>query len=47
VPTVYPTLARGSRGDNVKLLQEKLIELGYLNDTADGIYGAKTQTAAA
>ena len=31
--------------DAVKALQERLIELGWLNDTADGKFGAKTQTA--
>ena len=45
IPTVYPTMQRGSRGENVRLLQQKLVELGYLNDTADGVFGAKTQTA--
>ena len=44
-PTTYATMQKGSRGDDVKLLQEKLIELGYLNDTADGVYGTKTQNA--
>ncbi|MBR5383754.1 MAG: peptidoglycan-binding protein, partial [Clostridia bacterium] len=45
VPAYYPTMSRGSRGDNVKLMQQKLIELGYLDDTADGVFGGKTQTA--
>ncbi|MBQ6645370.1 MAG: peptidoglycan-binding protein, partial [Clostridia bacterium] len=44
-PTYYPTMSRGSRSDNVRLLQQKLIELGYLDDTADGVFGGKTQTA--
>lgn len=35
----------GSRGDAVKQLQGNLIYLGYLNDVADGIFGAKTQAA--
>ena len=40
-----PTLRRGSRGDNVKKLQETLNTLGYDCGTADGIFGAKTETA--
>ncbi|MDO4546495.1 MAG: spore cortex-lytic enzyme [Clostridia bacterium] len=35
----------GSRGDNVKKVQQRLIEWGYMTGTADGIYGAKTQAA--
>lgn len=38
-------LRRGSRGDAVKQLQGNLIMLGYLNDRADGIFGAKTEAA--
>ena len=41
----YPTLRRGSRGDDVKKLQETLNALGYECGTADGIFGAKTETA--
>jgi len=41
----YPLLERGSRGDAVKALQERLIALGYLSDTADGIFGGNTETA--
>lgn len=44
-PNPYPTLSRGARGDAVKRLQERLKELGYLAGSADGIYGAATQTA--
>ena len=40
-----PLLRRGSRGAEVKQLQGNLIYLGYLNDAADGIFGAKTETA--
>ena len=36
---------RGDRGEEVKTLQEKLIELGFLNDRADGIFGKKTEAA--
>ena len=35
----------GVRSDDVKSLQQRLIELGYLNDKADGAYGGKTATA--
>lgn len=38
-------LRRGSRGTEVKQLQGNLIMLGYLNDVADGIFGANTETA--
>ena len=41
----YGTLSRGSRGEAVRALQQRLIELGYLNDDADGIFGSKTQYA--
>ena len=39
------TLMRGQAGSAVKELQGNLIYLGYLNDIADGIFGAKTQAA--
>lgn len=35
----------GSRGDEVRRIQNKLKALGYFNGTVDGIYGAKTQSA--
>lgn len=38
-------LKQGSSGSEVKALQNKLIEKGYLNDKADGIYGSKTKAA--
>lgn len=41
----YPTLQKGNSGDAVKKLQSKLIELGFLNDKADGSYGAKSEEA--
>lgn len=40
-----PTLRRGSRGDDVKKLQETLNALGYDCGAADGIFGAKTEIA--
>ena len=45
IATVYKDLKRRDRNTDVKNLQEKLIELGYLDDTADGIFGEKTQVA--
>ena len=38
-------LANGSRGDDVKALQQALIKLGYLGGGADGIFGKKTEKA--
>ena len=38
-------LQRGSGGAAVKQLQGNLIYMGYLNDAADGSFGAKTETA--
>ena len=47
----YVELKRGDRdGDDsasVITLQNKLIELGYLRDTADGVFGANTESAVA
>ena len=39
------TMRRGSRGDDVREVQEMLISLGYLEGGADGIFGAKTEGA--
>ena len=39
------TLKKGSTGTDVKTLQTKLIELGYLTGKADGVFGQKTSTA--
>jgi hypothetical protein len=40
-----PTLRKGSRGDDVKKLQEALNALGYDCGAADGIFGVKTEAA--
>lgn len=40
-----PTLRTGSRGEDVRILQENLRQLGFLNDTADGIFGTNTNAA--
>ena len=39
------TLYNGCRGAEVRELQLALIELGYLNGSADGIFGNKTESA--
>ncbi|MEA4898947.1 MAG: L,D-transpeptidase family protein [Eubacteriales bacterium] len=41
----YPTLKRGDRNGDVQALQRQLIEMGYLEGTADGQFGAMTETA--
>ena len=38
-------MKRGSRGDDVRELQEMLISQGYLEGNADGIFGVKTEGA--
>ena len=43
VPTV--TLRRGDKGDNVRLLQQRLIDLDYLTGKVDGVFGNATQKA--
>lgn len=49
-PTPVPTpsaapIQRGDKGDAVVALQMLLVEHNYLNDAADGIFGAKTEEA--
>ena len=39
------TLYNGCSGDEVKKLQQALINLGFLNGTADGKFGNKTEEA--
>lgn len=39
------TLRQGDRGIEVSYMQTRLIELGYLSDKADGVFGANTATA--
>lgn len=41
----FPELSVGVNGEATKRLQEKLIQLGYLDDKADGYYGGKTKAA--
>ena len=42
---IYPILQKGARSDDVRTLQERLIELNYLTGNADGAFGKKTEDA--
>ena len=44
-PLIYETLQKGSRGEDVRKLQERLSELEYPVGKADGIYGNMTADA--
>ncbi|MBQ3761331.1 MAG: peptidoglycan-binding protein [Clostridia bacterium] len=41
----YAQLQKGDKGDEVKRLQTRLVELGYLSGTVDGYYGEGTALA--
>ncbi len=41
----YTLLKKGMTGDAVAAMQQRLIDLGYLTGTADGIYGTSTAEA--
>ena len=41
----YPTLKKGAKGNITKLLQEKLVSLGYNTNGVDGIFGSGTEKA--
>ena len=43
--TVWQTLRSGTTGNDVKQLQENLIQLGYMSGQPDGTYGTKTVEA--
>ena len=43
--TAYETLKKGMTGEAVKTMQARLIELGYLTGTADGVFGTDTAEA--
>ena len=45
LPPLLRTLLKGSWGSRVRGAQEKLINLNLLRDSADGKYGANTETA--
>lgn len=42
---VYGTLQRGIKSDEVKALQQRLVDLGYLTGSADGSFGQMTEDA--
>ncbi len=44
-PGTRPTLAWGSRGADVRLVQEKLRQWGYYKGAVDGVYGRQTYAA--
>lgn len=44
-PVPYPTLQKGAKGDDVKKLQQALIDGGFLNGKADGDFGNMTDAA--
>ncbi len=44
-PGIERLLTRNMRGKDVRLLQLRLIELGYLGGTADGVFGGQTERA--
>ena len=41
----YRAVYRGDRSLRVQMMQSRLRELGYLSDSADGIFGSRTQAA--
>lgn len=41
----YALSKRGSTGNEVRLIQQRLIQWGYMTGSVDGIYGAKTEAA--
>ena len=45
MPCALADLSRGSRGEEVRRLQSMLMDLGFLHDRADGVFGKKTQDA--
>ena len=45
VPTPEPVMQNGSTGDEVKALQNRLRELGFMTGSADGRYGPLTEAA--
>lgn len=43
--SAYITLEKGSKGEEVQALQQRLIDLYYLDPEADGVYGKNTAAA--
>ena len=39
------TIRRGDKGEDVRLIQQRLIDLGYLKGKVDGVYGSASQKA--
>ena len=44
-PVQYNTLTRGDKNDEVRQMQERLWQLGFLQDVRDGNFGGNTYTA--
>ena len=44
-PAEYVPLEKGSKGDEVKALQQRLVDLYWLDGSVDGDYGNKTKDA--
>ena len=44
-PSQYTSLSKDMRSEVVQAMQERLIELGYLDDSADGVFGNNTLIA--
>ena len=44
-PEGYATLRKGAQGEDVRRMQQALVSLGYLNEPADGSFGANTLAA--
>ena len=44
-PAEYEELARGAKGEAVKVLQQRLKDLGYLTGSVDGDFGGGTERA--
>ena len=44
-PCALSELSLGSKGEDVRKLQSMLVDLGFLEDKVDGIFGKKTQAA--
>ena len=45
MPERYNTLTRGDKSEEVRQMQERLWELGFLQDVRDGNFGGNTYTA--
>jgi hypothetical protein len=45
IPGYEFPVAKGSKDGSVKDIQKALIDMGYLDDVADGIYGNNTENA--